>query len=379
MNEPQAQTRGIGRFDGQFVEMAVRLGLLGFLIYWSYVLVRPFIPILVWSIVLAVALAPVHSWLALRLGGRRGPAAVLLTVLMLLVVIGPATWLAISLFEALRAIAERVATESLAVPPPPASIKSWPLFGAQAFDLWQQAYTNLSGALAKITPHLKPFASTFLSMATSVGTGVLTFLASVIITGFLFVPGPRLVRGIRAFAEHVFSDRGEEFVALAGATIRTVSRGVIGVSVAQALLAGIGFLAADVPAAGLLTFLVMTLAIIQIGATPIIIPAIIWAWMTMDTTAAVLFTAYMLPVNLVDNVLRPLAMGHGLRTPILVILIGVLGGTIAHGILGLFVGPVVLAVAWELLAAWMRDEKAAPAADAGAQASTKPAMTDINR
>src|SRR5262249_51677571 len=106
MNEPQAQTRGIGRFDGQFVEMAVRLGLLGFLIYWSYVLVRPFIPILVWSIVLAVALAPVHSWLAVRLGGRRGVAAVLLTVLMLLVIIGPATWLAISLFEALRAIAE---------------------------------------------------------------------------------------------------------------------------------------------------------------------------------------------------------------------------------------------------------------------------------
>jgi predicted PurR-regulated permease PerM len=361
VNEPQAQTRGGGRFDGQFLELAVRLGLLGFLIYWSYVLVRPFIPVLVWSIVLAVALAPVHSWLALRLGGRRGVAAVLLTVLMLLVIIGPATWLAMSLFDALRAIAERVAAESLTVPPPPASIKSWPLIGQQVFDLWQLAYTNLSSALVRITPYLKPFGSTLLGMATSAGTGVLTFFASVIIAGFLFVPGPALVRGIRAFAEHVFSERGEEFVALAGATIRTVSRGVIGVSVVQALLAGIGFLAADVPAAGLLTFLVMTLGIIQIGATPIIIPAIIWAWMTMDTMAAVLFTAYMVPVNLVDNVLRPLIMGHGLRTPMLVILIGVLGGTIAHGIVGLFVGPVVLAVAWELLAAWMRDDKAEPA------------------
>src|SRR5262249_40615115 len=131
VTEPQVRTPGGVRFDAQFVELAVRLGLLGFLIYWAYVLVHPFIPILAWSIVLAVALAPVHSWLAARLGGRRGLAAVAITALTLLVIIGPATWLAISLFDALRSIAERVAGESLTVPPPPVSIKSWPLVGTQ--------------------------------------------------------------------------------------------------------------------------------------------------------------------------------------------------------------------------------------------------------
>jgi predicted PurR-regulated permease PerM len=367
------------RSNGEFIELAVRLGLLGFLIYWSYVLVRPFLPILVWSIVLAVALAPVHAWLAARLGGRRGVAAALVTILMLLVIIGPAAWLAVSLIDTLRSIADRVASESLVIPSPPASIRSWPLIGAQIFDLWQLASTNLASALGRIAPHLKPFGSVLLGMAGSAGTGLLIFLASVIIAGFLFVPGPSLVRGVKVFSAHVVSQRGEEFVALAGATIRTVSRGVIGVSVLQALLAGIGFILADVPAAGLLTFLVMTLGIIQIGATPIIIPAIIWSWMTMDTTAAVLFTAYMLPVNLVDNVLRPLIMGHGLRTPMLVILIGVLGGTIAHGILGLFVGPVILAVAWELLVAWIHDDPAVPAAVGVAEPVTQPSATDLRQ
>jgi predicted PurR-regulated permease PerM len=131
---------------------------------------------------------------------------------------------------------------------------------------------------------------------------------------------------------------------------------VIGISVLQALLAGIGLMAAGIPQASLITFAVLILGIIQVGPTIVIVPVIIWSWMTMETTSALLFTAYMVPVNLLDNLLRPIVMGRGLKTPILVILIGVIGGTLAYGITGLFLGPIVLAVIWELMVAWIKEQ-----------------------
>ena len=154
---------------------------------------------------------------------------------------------------------------------------------------------------------------------------------------------------------------------MAGVTIRTVSRGVIGISLLQALLAGIGLFVAGVPAAGLITFAVLVLGIIQIGPSIVLIPLIIWSWVTMETTSALLFTVYFVPVNLLDNLLRPLVMGRGLTTPLPVILVGVIGGTLAHGIVGLFLGPIVLAVCWELLVVWTAEPTAsgtAPAAPA---------------
>jgi predicted PurR-regulated permease PerM len=144
---------------------------------------------------------------------------------------------------------------------------------------------------------------------------------------------------------------------LAGATIRTVSQGVIGVAVLQSLLAGVGMKIAGVPHAGVLAFAVLVLGIVQIGSAPILLPVIIWAWTVKDVGAALLIAIYLLLVGLSDNLLKPLLMGRGLSTPVLVIFMGVLGGTLAHGIVGLFVGPIILAVAWELLLAWSRDEQ----------------------
>jgi len=150
---------------------------------------------------------------------------------------------------------------------------------------------------------------------------------------------------------------------LAAGTIRTVARGVIGISALQAVLAGIGLAIAGVPGATLITSAVLVFGIIQIGPSVVLIPVIVWSWFTMDTTAAILFTAYMVPVNLLDNVLKPVIMGRGLKTPMLVILIGVIAGTLAHGMTGLFLGPIVLAVIWELLVAWTRERSGAVVSD----------------
>ena len=168
-----------------------------------------------------------------------------------------------------------------------------------------------------------------------------------------------LVDGVAMFLHRRVSQRGSEFMQLAGATIRNVSQGVIGVSLLQALLAGLGLMVAGIPGASLIAFGVLVLGIIQIGPTVIIIPVIIWSWMTMETWTALIFTAYMVPVNLIDNILRPIIFARGLKTPMLVIIVGVIGGTLSNEIIGLFVGPIVLAVTWDLLVAFVKDNDAA--------------------
>jgi predicted PurR-regulated permease PerM len=342
-----------------WIEAVIRLGVLGLLLYWSFVLVRPFITIAIWSAVLTVALYPVYDWMAKKLGGRRRLAAALLTIFSLLIVIGPATWLALGLIDSFRTLSEQLDLSAFTVPPPPETVKAWPLIGEPIYQFWNLASTNLQAAFIKIAPQLKPLGGTLLGVAAEAGTGAIKFFLAIIIAGFLFSPAPSLVAAIQMFARRLASARGEEFVRLTGATIRAVSRGVIGISVLQALLAGLGLIVAGVPGTSLLTSAVLILGIIQIGPSIVIIPLIVWSWMTMETAAALLFTAYMIPVNLLDNVLRPLVMGRGLSTPMLIILIGVIGGTISYGITGLFLGPIVLAVIWELLVAWSRERDSA--------------------
>lgn len=346
------------RSGEEIIQLAIRLGLLAFLLYWSFILIHPFIPIFAWSVVLAVALYPVYNWLSVHLGDRPKLAAVIITVVNLAIIIGPATWLGLGLIEGLQSFAEQLDSGRLVVPSPPESIKDWPIVGAQLYSLWDQASTNLGAALSAIAPHLKQLAGPVFAFAGSASVGTLKFIASVLLAGFLFRSGPRLVAAIRSVQARLVSQRGQDFVALAGATIRTVSQGVIGIAVLQSLLFGIGLKLAGVPHAGVLAFAVLVLAIMQIGSAIVLLPVIIWIWTTKDFGAALLITIYLLVVGLADNVLKPMLMGRGLSTPALVIFIGLLGGTIAHGIVGLFIGPIILAVAWELMMAWIRNGQA---------------------
>jgi predicted PurR-regulated permease PerM len=340
-----------------YAELAIRLGLLGLLLYLSIVLIRPFVSIIIWSAVLTIALYPVFTWITDRLGGRKRLAAAIVTVLGLLVVIGPATWLVLSVIDTVRVLVDRLDTPGLTFPQPWDPIRGWPLVGEQLFQFWDLAATNAKAAIAKVTPYLKPLGNVLLGIAAGAGVGTLKFLAAVIIAGFLFVPGPMLARATQSMVERVAPNNGEQFVTLAGATIRTVAQGVIGIAALQALLAGLGLMAAGVPGASLLTTGVLILGIIQIGPTIILLPLIVWSWFTMDTAPAVIFSVYMACVSALDNVLKPLIMRRGLKTPMVVILIGLLGGTISYGITGLFLGPIVLAVIWELAVAWIERSK----------------------
>jgi predicted PurR-regulated permease PerM len=275
-------------------------------------------------------------------------------------VLGPVSVLATSLAETVQWLAAGLHSGTLKVPPPPAGLDDWPVLGKEIDEAWALAANNLEDAVLRYGPSVLPAGSTVLGKVAAIGVDVLKFVASLIIAGFLFLPGPRLADGGRAFASRLIAPRGAHFVDLAGATIRNVSRGVIGVALLQALLAGVILYLADIPGAGLIAFGVLLLCIVQIGAAPILLPVLIWIWMTHSTTFSLVLTLLLVPVGLVDNVLKPILMARGLTTPMLVILTGVIGGTITHGLIGLFLGPIVLAVFYELVLGWVDLEEPAP-------------------
>jgi predicted PurR-regulated permease PerM len=334
------------------IDLAIRLGFVGLLGYWSFRVIAPFLTIGLWSAILAVALYPLYTWLAKRLNARL--AAAFTTLLCLMVVIGPVTWLGLGMVGGIRWLVAGLENGQLAIPPPSDSVKGWPIVGEQLHQLWSLGSTNVKMALREILPMFKPLGGTLLGIAQSALYGLLELLVSIVVAGFLFTRGPQLANALSAFLDRVLSHRGRELVQLAGATIRNVSRGVVGIAFLQAILAGAGFVSAGIPAPGVLAFVALLLGIVQIGPTILFVPIVVWSWTTLELTQAIIFTVYTALVGLMDNILRPLLMARGLATPMPVIIVGVIGGAIAYGIVGLFFGPIVLSVAWAVLLAWVQ-------------------------
>ncbi len=268
----------------------------------------------------------------------------LLTLVALANVLGPVSVLATSLADSVQRIAAGVDTGTLKLPPPPNDLETWPVVGKPLDEAWTLAAGNLDEAVHRYGPAMLPAGGTVLAKVAALGADVLKFVLSLLIAGFLFLPGPRLAAGARAFANRLIQPRDAHFVDLAGATIRNVSCGVIGVALLQALLAGIILYAAGIPGAGLVAFLTLLLCIVQIGAAPVLLPLLVWIWATHPTSFSLVLTLLLVPVGLIDNVLKPILMARGLSTPMLVILTGVIGGTLTYGLVGLFLGPVVLSV-----------------------------------
>ncbi len=342
-----------GRAEHGWADVAIRLAFVALVVYWSFLLLRPFIAILIWAAILSVALYPIYLWLKRVLGGRSTLASFLLTVFVLVVILGPVSTIGAALVKNLSSIAVGLSEGTITVPPPPPYVAEWPLVGGRLSAFWQTASVELNQALASIEPQLKETGRKLLGVVGNVGVGVLQFMVAIIIAGFTYSRAAGFQDSLKTFAARAAPGMGEGFVDLAGGTVRSVARGVIGISLIQSILFGIGAMVAGIPLAGLWTFVALILSIVQVGSGLVILPVIIFAWISMDTVCAAILTAYMVPVALLDNVLKPIVMARGLPVPMLVIFIGVIGGTIAHGLIGVFVGPIVLALGYELGRAWI--------------------------
>jgi len=355
-------------FLKRVLEVSIRIGLLVLLVVWSFEIVRPFIVPVIWGIILAVAAHPGYRRLHDALGQRRALAATLVTFLMLVLLAGPMTMLAGTLIEGARELAQMLREGSLQIPPPPESVATWPVIGEPLAKFWSLASENLDEALQKIGPQIRAVGVWLLSAAGGVGFGMLQFVFAIVISGVLLAHSKGGVHTADAIAARVIGEQGPKFADLAGATVRSVSRGILGVALIQAILAGLGFLAVGLPAAGLLALLCLFLAVIQLGVGLIMIPAVIYVFATADTGTAVLFLVWGIFVTLLDNVLKPILLGRGVQVPMAIIFVGAIGGFLAHGIIGLFVGSVILALGYTLFRAWLREgpeaepEEAAPAA-----------------
>ena len=196
-----------------------------------------------------------------------------------------------------------------------------------------------------------------LAAIANAGLGMLQLVIAVIIAGVLLPQAENGARAANAVATRLAGERGPSLVTLAGATIRSVARGVLGTAMIQALLAGVGLVVAGVPAAGLLAFVCLILCTVQIGPGLVLVPAIIYLFWNAETTTAIPSTAWSIPVMLIDNVLKPLLMRSSVDVPTVIILIGVIGGLLAYGLIGVFLGPVIIALGYELFRAWVRGEE----------------------
>ncbi|MCP5419692.1 MAG: AI-2E family transporter [Gammaproteobacteria bacterium] len=360
MNPPSPHPNDDSRYLNKALEVTIRIGIVALLAAWCFLIVQPFIVPVVWGIIIATSAYPGYCRLRTVLGERGGLAALIFTLLALIFLIVPSILLAGTLVDGIRWLAENLAKGTLKIPPPPESVGGWPLIGDWVQQFWGLASSNLEAALQQIAPHLRTFSKWLLSVGAGVGLDILQFIVAFIIAGVLLTHDERGRAMARTIALRLSGDRGLQFAKLAQVTVRSVTRGILGVAIVQALLAGLGFLVADVPGAGLWALLCLLLAIIQVGPTLILIPVAIYVFSTANTLFAIVYLIWSVFVGVVDNILKPLLLGRGVDVPMLVIFVGAIGGLLSMGLIGLFVGSIILVLSYKLLLAWLGEEPSPP-------------------
>ena len=334
----------------------IRIGLIGGLAFLCFQALSPFLRLLVWSIILAATIYPVHQFVARRIGGRQKLASFILVILAISVIVIP-TWLLMNSFaDSVQRFVGAVQQNTLQIPPPREGLRNWPIVGNNIYDAWSKARADLPGLVQSMHPKMGDLARQALSLVASIGGSMLLFLASFLVASIVMAKGDLAARSGRTFFYRVAgSSRGESLAKLSIATIRAVSLGVVGVAAIQALLIGLALLLADVPVAGVLAVIVLVLGIAQVPAILITLPVIIYIWASGDysTGAAITHTIILLLTGMADNVLKPFMLGRGVDVPMPVILLGALGGMATGGILGMFVGATALALGYELSRSWL--------------------------
>ena len=347
------------------IEVSVRLGAIALLVIGCLMIVAPFVSIVLWGLIIAVAADAPFDAIARAFGGRRGLTAALLLIVTLLILLVPIVRLSESLVSGAQSFAHNVADGSVHVPPPDPSVADWPVIGPRVFEGWTAASENLAGALSRAQPQLEAVSRWLLGAAGSAGAGVLQLVGSLLIAGVMLARGEGRRRAIERFAIRMAGpERGRELAQLAGATVRSVVQGILGVALVQAVLAGGGFMLAGVPAAGLWALLVLVAAVVQLPVALVMIPPLIIAFSKIGGLTAVLLLVWSLAVALIDNFLKPILFGRGVDVPALVIFMGAIGGMLTMGIIGLFLGSVVLALGFALFMAWLEDSDSAKPGEA---------------
>jgi predicted PurR-regulated permease PerM len=364
------------------VEGLIRFSIIALLALLCTRVFSPFASIAALGLILAVVLYPWHCGLARRLGGRQGLAATVLVIGGLLLLGTPTVMLGGSVAGQANRLYTEIETGTLNIKPPAESVAQWPVVGETVYATWSEAAADLQGYVEANHAKIRELSRWAVGTAASTVGAVAGFLGSLIVAGIIMAFGESGSAAMhRIISRMAGPDRGARLHTLATATIRSVAAGVVGVAFIQALLLGIGFILAGLPAPGILALIALLLGILQVPALVVSVPAIAYLWWAGGddgTLTNVLLTVYLLVATLADNVLKPMLLGRGVEAPMPVILIGALGGMVSFGIIGLFTGPVVLAMSYVVFMEWVNghSEGSVAEAAASAEAATDSAAAD---
>ncbi len=357
MNMPSKSDQELEqRIASPLLDVLIRAGLILAMVMLCYQIFSPFLNLMVWALILAVTMYPLHLWLAKRVRGKQGLAATLLVLVSIALIVAPTAVLMSSLGDSVQELVHSVQNNTLQIPAPRPGVEEWPFVGKKIHGAWAKAHADLPALVQSLQPKIGDLAKGALAFVASIGGGLLQFLASFIIAGIIMAFGEAGGRGSQAIFERIFGpERGAEFTRLSTATIRAVAQGVIGVAFIQAIIVGLALLVAGVPWAGMLAVIVLVLGIAQIPALLVTLPAIAYIWSSGDysNAAAITHTVVLFLSGMADNVLKPLMLGRGVDAPMPVILLGALGGMAAGGILGMFVGATLLALGYQIFMGWV--------------------------
>ncbi len=359
----------------------IRVGLVGLLVVLSARVFAPFMGLMMWALILAVALYPLHLKVVKWLSGRHGRAATLLVVSGILLVGAPTVMIGSAFAGHLHGAYTAFEDKTITLKQPDPSVAEWPLVGKRVYGAWSAAATNLPAFLEEHQAKLKNLSKRLLSVAANTAGSILLFLASLIVAGMIMAWGESGSAAMtRIFSALAGAGTGPQLQSLSTATVRSVAVGVIGIAFIQSLLLGIGFIVAGIPGAGLLALAVLLLGICQLPAAVISLPAIAYLWWAGDssTLMTIVYSIYLLVAGLVDNVLKPLLLGRGVDAPMPVVLIGALGGLATSGIIGLFVGAVLLSVGYVIFMQWVDSAGESEGAGAKPRAGDGPAAPDTS-
>ena len=340
----------------EFTDVMIRVGIVFLMVVLCFRVFSPFMNLMMWSLILGVTLYPLHQRLAGKLGGNQGRAATFMVLAGLLLLGYPSIKLGASLANQLTDANAAYQAGTLALPAPNESVAEWPVVGEDIYAAWQAADQNLPAFIEANRSTVESVMKGGLAIAKSTAGGIALFMGAFIVAGIMMAFGQGGSGATLAiFSRIAGPEQGPKVHNLATMTTRSVAVGVLGVAVIQAVLMGLVFILMGVPAAGLLALIVLLLAIMQLPATLVGIPVIIWLWNSGDasSTMNVVWTVVVLVAGLADNVLKPMLLGRGVDAPMPVILIGALGGMISSGFIGLFIGAVLLAVGYQIFMQWV--------------------------
>lgn len=346
------------RLVARFLDMFIKFGLILALGSFCFTVFSPFMNMMLWALILAVTLYPLHQRFAARLGGKQGKASTLLVLLGVLLIVAPTVVMVSSLGDSVSSLVDKVNNNTLVIPAPSADIADIPLVGAKLHAVWLKASVDLPSLIISYKPQLGDLAKKVVGILASMGGGLLGFVFSFIVAGIMMAWGAPGAASADRIAMRITDERkGLALTKLCTSTIRAVAQGVIGVAFIQALLAGIVMMLAGIPAVGIFFVLALILGIAQVPVILVTAPAIAYMWSTGDhgTAVNIIYSVLLIVAGMADNVLKPLLLGRGVDAPMPVVLLGALGGMAASGILGMFIGATLLSIGYRIFMAWVNE------------------------